>query len=136
MQLNPYLFFSGRCEEAFKFYAQCLGGKIEAMIPHAGTPAEQHSPPDWKDKILHACLSVDGQRLMGSDTPPQHFEQPKGYSVSLQIKDPAAAERIFNTLVEQGTVKMPLQQTFWAHRFGMLVDRFGIPWMINCEKAA
>jgi len=136
MQLNPYLLFDGRCEAAFKFYAQCLGGKIEAMIPHAGTPAEQHSPPEWKDKILHACLSVDGQLLMGSDTPPQHFEQPKGFSVSLQIKDPAAGERIFNTLADQGIVKMPFQQTFWAHRFGMLVDRFGIPWMINCEKAA
>ena len=136
MQLNPYLLFSGQCEAAFKFYAQCLGGKIEAMMPHAGTPAEQHTPPEWKDKIMHACLSVDGQLLMGSDAPPQHFEQPKGFSVSLQIKDPAAGERIFNTLAEQGIVKMPFQQTFWAHRFGMLVDRFGIPWMINCEKAA
>jgi PhnB protein len=136
MQLNPYLLFSGQCEAAFKFYAQCLGGKIEAMIPHAGTPAEQHSPPEWKEKILHACLSVDGQLLMGSDTPPQHFEQPKGFSVSFQVKDPVAGERIFNTLAEQGTVKMPFQQTFWAHRFGMLGDRFGIPWMINCEKAA
>jgi len=136
MQLNPYLLFSGQCEAAFKFYAQCFGGKIEAMIPHTGTPAEQHSPPEWKDKILHACLSLDGQFLMGSDTPPQHFEQPKGFSVSLQIKDPAAGERIFNTLADQGIVKMPFQQTFWAHRFGMLVDRFGIPWMINCEKAA
>ena len=136
MQLNPYLLFNGQCEVAFKFYAQCLGGKIEAMMPHAGTPAEQHSPPEWRDKILHACLSVDGQLLMGSDAPPQHFEQPKGFSVSLQIKEPAAAERIFNTLAEQGIVKMPFQQTFWAHRFGMLVDRFGIPWIINCEKAA
>ena len=73
---------------------------------------------------------------MGSDTPPQHFEQPKGFSVSLQIENPAEGERIFNALAAQGTVKMPFQQTFWAHRFGMLVDRFGIPRMINCEKAA
>jgi PhnB protein len=136
MQLNPYLLFNGQCEEAFKFYAQCLGGKIEAMMPHAGTPMEKHNPPEWRDKILHASLSVDSQLLMGSDTPPQHYEQPKGFSVSLQIKDPAAAERIFNALAGQGTVKMPFQQTFWAHRFGMLVDRFGIPWMINCENAA
>jgi PhnB protein len=136
MQLNPYLLFNGQCEAAFKFYAQCLGGKIEAMLPHAGTPAEKHSPPEWRDKILHACLNVNGQMLMGSDAPPPHYEPPKGFSVSLQLKDPAAAERIFNTLVEQGTVKMPFQQTFWAYRFGMLVDRFGIPWMINCEKAA
>jgi PhnB protein len=136
MQLNPYLIFNGRCEEAFKFYAQCLGGKIETMLPHAGTPAEKHSPPEWRDKILHATLSVNGEVLMGSDAPPQHYEQPKGFSVSLHLKDLAAAERIFNALVEQGTVKMPLQETFWAQRFGMLVDRFGIPWMINCEKAA
>jgi PhnB protein len=136
MQLNPYLLFNGRCEEAFKFYAQCLGGKIEAMLPHAGTPAEKHSPPEWRDKILHAAMSVDGELLMGSDAPPQHYEQPKGFSVSLQLKDPVAAERIFNALVEQGIVKMPFQETFWAQRFGMLVDRFGIPWMINCEKAA
>ena len=136
MQLNPYLLFNGQCEAAFKFYERCLGGKIEAMIPHAGTPAEKHGPPEWRDKILHASLSVDGHLLMGSDTPPQHYEPPKGFSVSLQLKDPVAAERIFNALVEQGTVKMPLQETFWAQRFGMLVDRFGIPWMVNCEKAA
>jgi PhnB protein len=136
MNLNPYLFFNGQCEAAFKFYAECLGGKIEAMLPHAGTPAEKHIPPEWKDKILHACLNVDGELLMGSDARSEHPEQPKGFSVSLQIKDPAAAERIFNALVDQGTVKMPFQETFWAHRFGMLVDRFGIPWMINCEKAA
>ena len=135
MQLNPYLLFNGQCEEAFKFYAECLGGKIEAMIPHGGTPAEQHSPPEWRDKILHASLSVDGELLMGSDAPPQHYEHPKGFSVSIQLKDPVAAERIFNTLAGEGTVKMPFQQTFWAYRFGMLVDQFGIPWMINCEKA-
>lgn len=136
MQLNPYLLFNGQCEEAFKFYAQCLGGKIEVMLPHAGTPAEKHAPAEWRDKIMHATLSVDGHLLMGADAPPQHFEQPKGFSVSLHLKDPVAAERIFNALVEQGTVKMPFQETFWAQRFGMLVDRFGIPWIINCEKAA
>jgi PhnB protein len=136
MQLNPYLLFNGRCEEAFKFYAECLGGKIETMMPHAGTPMEKHTPPEWRDKILHASLSVDGELLMGSDAPPQHYEQPKGFSVSLHLKDPVAAERIFNALSEQGTVKMAFQETFWAHRFGMLVDRFGIPWIINCGKAA
>ena len=136
LKQNPYLLFNGKCEEAFKFYAQCLGGKIEAMMPHAGTPAEKHAPPEWREKILHACLSVDGELLMGSDAPPQHYEPPQGFSVSIQPKDPAAGERIFNQLAEQGIVKMPFQQTFWAYRFGMLVDRFGIPWIINCEKAA
>lgn len=133
MQLNPYLIFNGQCEAAFKFYEQCLGGKIEAMMPHAGTPAEEHTPAEWRNKILHACLTVGNDVLMGSDAPPDHYEQPKGFSVSLQIKDPAEAERVFNALAENGKVAMPLQKTFWATRFAMLTDRFGIPWMINCD---
>jgi PhnB protein len=136
MQLNPYLTFNGQCEAAFKFYEQCLVGKIVAMVPHAGTPAEEHVSSEWRNKILHAHLKVGDQALMGSDAPPERYVQPKRFSVSLQIKDPADAERIFHTLAENGEVRMPIQETFWAVRFGMLVDRFGIPWMINCEKAA
>jgi PhnB protein len=136
MQLSPYLTFNGQCEAAFKFYERCLGGKIEAMITHAGTPAEAHVPTEWRNKILHARLIVGDQVLMGSDAPPERYEEPKGFSVSLQINDPADAERIFHALGENGTVRMPIEQTFWAVRFGMLVDRFGIPWMVNCEKAA
>ena len=136
MQLNAYLLFKGNCEEAFKFYEECLGGKIEAMIPHAGTPAEQHVSAEWRDKIMHARLAVGDAVLMGSDAPLDRFEEPKGFSVSLQINDPAEAERLFHALEEGGKVRMPLQQTFWAARFGMLVDRFGVPWMINCMQAA
>jgi PhnB protein len=136
VRLNTYLVFNGQCEEAFKFYERYLGGKILAMMPHAGTPAEQHAPPEWLNKILHARLSVGDDVLMGSDAPPGRYEQPKGFHVALQIKDPAEAERIFQALAEKGTVQMPLGPTFFALRFGMLVDRFGIPWMINCEKPA
>ena len=134
MQLNPYLTFNGQCEAAFKFYEQCLGGKIEAMMPHAGTPAEEHVPVEWRDKIMHARLAVGDGVLMGSDAPPERYEKPRGFSVSLQIKDPAQAERAFHALAEGGAVQMPIQPTFWAARFGMLVDRFGTPWMINCDK--
>jgi PhnB protein len=136
MQLNPYLTFNGQCEAAFKFYEECLGGKIVAMVTHAGTPAEEHVPTEWRNKILHARLIVGDEVLMGSDAPPDRYEEPKGFSVALGIDDPADAERIFHALAENGTVRMPLQQTFWAIRFGMLVDRFGIPWMVNCEQAA
>ena len=136
MQLSPYLNFNGQCEAAFKFYEKCLGGKIEAMITFAGTPAEEHAPPELRNKILHARLIVGGDALMGSDAPPDRYEAPKGFSVSLQIDDPADAERIFHALAENGIVQMPIQQTFWADRFGMLVDQFGIPWMVNCGKAA
>jgi PhnB protein len=136
MQLNPYLNFNGQCEAAFKFYEKSLGGKIEAMFTHAGTPAEQQTPPEWRDKILHARLTVGDNVLMASDAPPDCYEEPKGFSVSLQINDPKEAERIFRALAENGKVQMAIQETFWATRFGMLVDQFGIPWMINCEKPA
>ncbi|HYU35538.1 MAG TPA: VOC family protein [Thermoanaerobaculia bacterium] len=135
MQLNAYLFFNGDCAEAFKFYEQCLGGKIVMMMTHGESPAADHTAPDWQDKIIHARLTVGDAVLMGSDSPPEYQEEAKGYSVSLGTSDPAEAERIFNALAENGTVKMPFQETFWARGFGMLTDRFGIPWMINCEKA-
>jgi PhnB protein len=136
MQLNSYLNFNGQCEVAFKFYEKCLGGKIEVMIPHEGTPAAAHVPAEWRSKIMHARLMVDDQVLMGMDVSPDHYQKPHGFSVTLGIKDPAAAERVYRALSENGTVKMPLQETFWAVRFGMFVDQFGIPWMVNCEKAA
>ncbi len=136
MQMNPYLFFSGQCEAAFKFYEKCLGGKIEAMLTHVGTPAEGQVPAEWRNKILHARLAVGKDVLMGSDAPPGRQERPQGFSVSFAVSDPAEAERIFHALAENGSVRMPIQKTFWAERFGMLVDRFGIPWMINCEPPA
>ena len=134
MQLNPYLTFNGQCEAAFKFYEKCLGGKIEAMLTHAGTPMENHVPSEWRNKILHARLTLGDQALMGSDAPPERYEKPQGFSVSLNVHAPAEAERIFHALAENGKVQMPLEQTFWAIRFGMCVDQFDIPWMINCEK--
>jgi len=134
MQLNPYLVFDGQCETAFKFYHQCLGGKIEALFPFGKTPSADHVPPGWQKKIMHASLIVGENVLMGSDAPPDHYKAPQGFSVSLQVKEPAEAERVFHALAEGGTVQMPIQQTFWSARFGMLTDRFGIPWMVNCEQ--
>jgi len=136
MQVNPYLLFNGNCEAAFKFYAKCLGGKIETMMPHEGSPAEAQAPPGWLKKILHARMRFGETLLMASDCPPDRYEKPQGFSVSLQIKNPAEAERVFHALAEKGTVQMAIQETFWAARFGMLVDQFGIPWMINCERPA
>ena len=134
MQLNPYLTFNGRCEEAFKFYEKVLGGKITAMMTFEGTPAAENAPPEWRKKIMHASLDVGGEPLMGSDAPPQHYSEPKGFAVSLNLTKVADAERIFDGLADGGKVEMRLQKTFWAARFGMVTDQFGIPWMINCEK--
>ncbi len=134
MEINPYLHFNGNCEEAFHFYAKCLNGKIEAMLTHEGMPAEQQASPEWQKKMLHARLNVNGEIIMGSDAPPEYFQAPAGFSVSIQLKDPAEAERIFNAMSENGTVKMPFAQTFWAYRFGMFIDKYGIPWMVNCDQ--
>jgi PhnB protein len=136
MQLNPYLFFNGQCEAAFRFYEKVLGGKITAMLPHEGTPAAAQVPHEWQKKILHARLVVGDQVLMASDAPPDRHQETKGFSVSIGVADPAEAERIFHALSENGKVQMPIQKTFFSERFGMLTDQFGIPWMIICERAA
>jgi PhnB protein len=135
MKLNTYLFFNGECEAAFKFYEQCLGGKIDDMMTYGESPEAEQTPSEQRDKIMHCQLTVDGMVLMGSDAPSDLCETPQGFSVSLVFNDTVEAERIFNALAENGTIKMPLQKTFWAARFGMLVDQFGTPWMINCEPA-
>jgi len=134
MQLNPYLSFKGQCEAAFKFYERCLGGKIMGMHTYAQTPMGDKMPPAWRDKIIHASLVVDGKALMGSDPPPERYEQSKGFAVSVAYENPAEAERVFRDLSQQGTMVMPIQETFWAARFGMLVDQFGTPWLIQCAK--
>jgi len=134
MQLNPYLFFTGNCKEAFTFYEKVLGGKIIGMMTHKETPAAEHTKPEWQDKIIHARMTFGDQVLMASDAPPEHHRPMQGFSVSLTVQEPAEADRIFKAFSEGGQVTMPIQETFWAHRFGMLVDRFGTPWMINCEK--
>ncbi|HEY7099699.1 MAG TPA: VOC family protein [Terriglobales bacterium] len=136
MQINPYLFFDGNCEEAFKFYEKATGGKIEAIMPYEGTPGANQAPPDWGKKVMHASLTIGDTRLMGSDAPGKDFKKPQGFSVALNLSDPTQAEKTFKALSDNGSIQMPIQETFWAQRFGMLTDRFGVPWMINCEKAA
>ena len=136
MQVNAYLNFNGQCAEAFRFYEQVLGGKIEAMMTHGETPMSEHVGPEWRDAIIHARLVVGDQVLLGSDAPPEYFEKPQGFSVSISLPSPDEAQRIFNGLAENGTVTMPFGKTFWSPAFGMTVDRFGIPWMVNCEAAA
>jgi len=136
MQLNPYLAFDGQCEAAFKFYEDRLGAKIQFMLPHDGAPIASQVPPEWRKKIMHATIAIGDQTLMGADCPPEAYQKPQGFSVSLGISDPKEAERVFHALAENGTVQMPIQETFWAERFGMVTDRFGVPWMINCSKAA
>jgi PhnB protein len=133
VKMNPYLSFNGQCEAAFTFYEQCLGGKVGAIFRYAGTPLANQVPAGWRDKVMHGSLMLGEQVLMGADVAPDRYEGPRGFSLSLHMQSTADAERIFHELAEDGRVVVPLESTFWAVRFGMLVDRFGIPWLINCE---
>jgi PhnB protein len=135
MQFTPYLNFDGRCEAAFKFYEAAFGGKIAFLVTFANTPMGDKAPPEWRNKVCHATLMLGDSALMGADATPDRYEAIKGVSVSFVPKTTEEAERVFKKLSEDGKVTMPLQKTFWAAAFGMVVDQFGIPWMINCEAA-
>ncbi len=136
MKLSPYLMFEGNCREAFTAYQAILGGRIEAMMDHRGTPAEAHVPPEWLDKILHACLVLDGQMLMASDAPPGRSDgrcaASRCRSTCRRWPRPSAS----SPRSEGATIQMPMEETFWSPRFGMLRDRFGTNWMIGADMPA
>lgn len=134
MKLNPYLNFPGTCEEAMNTYAKVLGGEIVAMLAYGDMPGDHPVPEDMRKKIAHARLIVGDQVLMASDSGPDRFKPMQGVSVTLNIPEPGEADRVFDALVDGGNAIMPMEETFWAHKFGVLVDRFGIQWMVNCEK--
>ena len=134
MRLSTHLSFDGQCEEAFKFYEQCFEGKIEMIMLYENSPMAKQVPAGMLKRVLHASLVIDGQALMGADAPLGKFSKPHGFAVAVSLNDPAKAERIFKALSEKGDVQMPMQQTFWATKFGMVTDRFGTPWMINCGQ--
>lgn len=135
MHIEPYLFFDGQCEAALNFYAQCLGGQIAVLHRYGGSPMEAQLPPEWKHKVMHATLDAGGQRFMASDRMPgQPFGGHAGFSMSVNLpKDPVRGETVFKALATGGMVTMPFALTFWGAHFGMLVDKFGVGWMVNCE---
>jgi PhnB protein len=132
MEVTPYLNYPGNCREAFEFYEKNLGAKIEVLQTHGETPMKDQVPSDWQNRVMHAQLDLGEGLLFGADSPPDQYEKPQGISVALAVQDPRDAERKFKALAEGGTVTMPIQETFWAQRFGMVTDRYGIPWMVNC----
>lgn len=134
MKLNPYLNFPGTCREAMTAYQKILGGEIVAMMTFAEMPGDYAPPAELKQKIAHARLVIRDQVLMASDAGPQHYKPMQGASVTLNIEDPAEAERVFGAPTDGGAAEMPLQETFWAFKFGTLTDRFGTRWMVNCMK--
>ena len=134
MRLNPHLQFDGQCEAAFKFYETCFGGKVTFLMKYGETPEGDKVQPEWRNKIIHATLVMGDYMLQGADVPADSYQKPQCFSVNLNLQDATKAERIFHALAGNGTVKMEFQETFWTRGFGMLTDRFGIPWMINVGK--
>ena len=136
MHANTYLRFAGDCEEAFKYYARVCGGAVETMSTYSDTPAAAQMPPDWLGKIIHATLRLGDTIIMGADAPPSFYSKPQGFALTLSVDSPAEAERIFAAFSEGGASSMPMAPTFFAERFGMVVDRFGTPWIVICERTA
>ena len=132
MQVNPYLFYDGNCEAALKYYEKAVGAKIEAMLRYETGPKEMPGPPQWEKKRMHAKISIDGEVIMAADAPPGNCLKPQGFRVSLQVDNPADAERRFKALAEGGKIDMPFGKTFFSRGFGMCTDQFGTPWMVNC----
>jgi len=139
MQISTYLTFDGQARDAFTFYQQVLGGALETMT-FAQAPEPEHFPAEYRDRVMHTCLTLEDHCLMASDTLPGEFcggasyEGIKGCSISLHPESVAEGERLFNALAEGGQIVMPMEKTFWAERFGMLTDRFGVSWMVNCAQ--
>ena len=134
MQLYPNLSFDGQCEAAFQLYEKCLRGRITFMTTYENSPMASVLSPAWRKKIFHATFTLGDFLLSGGDPLPGQYQKPQGFALQLNLSDPGEAERIFNALAESGTIQMPLQETSWALRFGVLVDSFGIPWLVNCDQ--
>lgn len=134
MKLTPQLSlsFNGNCEAAFRHYERCLDGSLYILY-WKDSPAAAEVSPEWGDKVYHSTLKIGDGAISGNDLPDDRYQPPQGFEVILQTDDPVFAERAFNALSEGGVVGMPLQETFWAARFGVVRDRFGMRWSVNCE---
>jgi PhnB protein len=134
MKLYTYLNYGGNCRQAFEFYAEHLGGKITMVTTHGEQPESDNVPPDWKSAVLHARIEIGGTIILGADIPPERFQPMRSAYLSLMVDSVDEAERVYALLSEGGQVFMPMEETFFAHRFAMLRDRFGTSWMLLHER--
>ena len=135
MAFHPYLNFLGNCREAFTRYQEIFGGEL-VLMPMSDMPDEAQVPPEQAELIMHAALMFDGHVLMASDDPRGGFDRVQGMWVNYTVPEVAEAVRVFEALAEGGEVVMPISATFWSPQFGMCIDRFGTPWMVNAEAPA
>jgi PhnB protein len=132
--VQPYLFFGGRCEEALEFYRSALGAEVQMLTRYKESPEQQRPVPAcFDDKVMHASFRIGGTTLMASDGMCDGKPNFDGFSLSITVPDEAEADRVFGALADGGLVTMPLEKTFWAPKFGVLADRFGVGWMVSVE---
>jgi PhnB protein len=136
MKLYTYLNYGGNCRQAFEFYVQHLGGKITALTTHGELPDASHVPPDWRNAVVHARMELGDTMLLGADIPPERFQPMRSAYLTLIVDSSAEAERIYALLADGGQIFMSMEETFFAHRFAMLRDRFGTSWMLLHERAS
>jgi PhnB protein len=130
METMPYLFFDGNCAEALAFYERNIGAEISGVMRNSDAPDAEYRMPGGDDIIMNAFMKIGGSSVMASDSGTGWYQKPQGFAVYLETPSVAEAERVFAALSDGGAIQMPLGPTFWAERFGMVTDRFGIPWMV------
>jgi PhnB protein len=134
MSFSVHLIFDGQCEKAFRFYEECFGAKIITMLKWSESSAASQAPPDAADGILHATLKLGDSYVFGADAFPGKYEKPQGFFVLFSVGDSKEAEQTFQKLADGGNVTMPLQETFWAKRYGVVTDKYGVSWEVNTSK--
>jgi PhnB protein len=134
MKLNPYLAFDGRCREAFEFYEKTFAGRITFIQTMGESPMAPSVPAEARDRVMHVSLQIGDQVLQGGDAPLGQYTKPAGFCVAVHFDDVTEGERVFSTLAQNGKAQMPFQPTYWAKGFGMLIDRFGTPWIVNAQE--
>jgi PhnB protein len=134
MQLSVHLSFDGHCAAAFRDYQRRLGGKLITLMSYGESPMVDKVPVEWRERIVHARLEFAGMHLTGSDVPPESYVAPQGFFVTLNVPGVERGRELFGTLAEGGVLRLPFQKTFWSPGYGLVVDRYGVPWEINCEE--
>lgn len=134
MSVSVHLTFNGQCREAIERYCDLLGGEIVAVTTFGDTPDSDSVPADWQDKVIHATIELGGVTLAAADIPAERYQPAQGFFMFSDLETPEEAKRVFDALSEGGTVSMPFGETFWAKGFGVLTDKFGTPWEVNCSR--
>ena len=133
MKVSLHVNFDGQCEEAFKFYEARLNGVMGALFRYADSPMAKDMPSEWQQKIVHANLSIGNMQITGADVLPEHFKTPQGFSLLLGLPSEDEVKSTFERLRVDGQITLPLQRTFWSPCYGIVVDKFGVPWELNCS---